>query len=305
MGVIYGSYIYIYIYRLERILNSKEFRRLSYIKQLSTCFHTFPGATHCRYEHSIGVGYLAYRVMTHLSVQQPSLEIQEKDIRNLTIAGILHDIGHAVYSHVFDKFLVPQLIENGGNNIKDPKISTWNHEKASVSIAQVIFKEHSEYLELDNEDEEFITQIILGEAGRFVDKGWMFQIVNNSVNSLDVDKLDYIVRDSHHIGLQNITCDVDAILDSMRVIRQNICYNTETAAQILQVFSARYYLFREVYQCPSVNIMHYMLTDALVYADAHFHFLECLNDPVKYTKLTDEILILIRRSKDLGLLKVS
>lgn len=88
-----------------RIIDTKEFQRLRYLKQLGTCDYVYPGATHSRFSHSIGVAYYSELLLKNLKNNQPYLSITPIDILCVKIAGLCHDLGHGAYSHVWEVFM--------------------------------------------------------------------------------------------------------------------------------------------------------------------------------------------------------
>ncbi|XP_008993677.3 deoxynucleoside triphosphate triphosphohydrolase SAMHD1 isoform X3 [Callithrix jacchus] len=109
---------------LIRIIDTPQFQRLRYIKQLGGGYYVFPGASHNRFEHSLGVGYLAGCLVRALCEKQPELQISERDMLCVQIAGLCHDLGHGPFSHMFDGRFIP---------LARPEVK-WTHEQGSVKM---------------------------------------------------------------------------------------------------------------------------------------------------------------------------
>ena len=87
-----------------KIIDNPIFQRLRDIKQLGLSHKIFPGACHTRFQHSLGVAFLSEKLLINIRQNQPELNITDKDILNVKIAGLVHDLGHACLSHFFDIF---------------------------------------------------------------------------------------------------------------------------------------------------------------------------------------------------------
>ena len=85
---------------IKKIIDTEEFQRLRNIKQLGYCYFVFPGASHNRFEHSIGVYHLTKEYICHLNKENEHINHYEKKI--LLISALIHDLGHGPFSHLFD-----------------------------------------------------------------------------------------------------------------------------------------------------------------------------------------------------------
>mmetsp|Transcript_5438 Transcript_5438/g.4123 ORF Transcript_5438/g.4123 Transcript_5438/m.4123 type:complete len:172 (+) Transcript_5438:525-1040(+) len=152
-------------------------------------------------------------------------------------------------------------------------------------------------IDIDKERVNFVSNLIKGDFEKdYSERRWMFEIIANKKNSLDVDKFDYLQRDSKSMGFPGTGFDVQRILDNSRVIDNQICYHSKIYNVLQNVFHTRYTLFREAYQHKVAQAIDFMVVDALVEANPHFKFMENLENPVEYMKYTDSILSYIEYS---------
>jgi HD superfamily phosphohydrolase len=150
-------------------------------------------------------------------------------------------------------------------------------------------------IDIDNYEKKLIQKLILGEITpsdqkEFYYEPWIFEIVANKKNSIDVDKFDYICRDSYHIGLQSAFVDYDRIFKTSRIINNNLCFNIKNDFNILSLFQSRYKLFKQVYRHEKIIGIDLMIKDMLVLSDEHFKFTETIFNPEEYVKLDDHII---------------
>ena len=135
-------------------------QRLRGLKQLGTAELVYTTATHTRFEHSLGVGHLAEKKLKGIAERQPRLQITEKDILCVKIAGLLHDLGHGPFSHVYDGLFRDELKKRAcGNDSlykdvpsdKRMMMDGWKHEDASLSMLDALLKHLG--LEIDDSDD--------------------------------------------------------------------------------------------------------------------------------------------------------
>ena len=201
------------------IIDTCEYQRLAQLKQLGTCCYVFRGATHTRFEHSLGVAHLAERVVRKLQDNQPHLDITDVDILCVKIAGLCHDLGHGPFSHVYDGVFIPKV--RAGK--PGPK---WRHEDGSVAMLRLLLANNGIDLAafgLSQRDQTFIEEIIGGtkedvRTGRGKEKSYLYDIVNNIRSGMDVDKLDYFQRDMRYTNV-TFAANFERFIELGRVIR--------------------------------------------------------------------------------------
>ncbi|VFQ93167.1 unnamed protein product [Cuscuta campestris] len=94
-----------------KFVDSEQFQRLRDLKQLGLTFLVYPGAVHSRFEHSIGVYWLASDTIQRLKANQGSeLGIDHFDVQTVKLAGLLHDVGHGPFSHMFEREFLPRVL---------------------------------------------------------------------------------------------------------------------------------------------------------------------------------------------------
>jgi HD superfamily phosphohydrolase len=257
------------------IVDTVEFQRLRNLKQLGSVHFVYPGACHTRFEHSLGVAFYANKVISSL-ITQNSLENQIM-LEATTLAGLCHDLGHGPFSHLFDRRVIKTL---------DPNCK-WEHENASCLLLDYLIDKN--HIDIDKDKQSLVKNLILSE---YVEKypKWLYQIVANKENSIDVDKFDYICRDSYNIGLQSSSVDFERIFSTAKIINDDLCFNIKNDFSISFLFHSRYKLFKQIYLHKTSMAIDCMMKDALVLSDKKFNFLECIYDPEKYIKLDDNII---------------
>uniref|UniRef100_A0A453DNF1 HD domain-containing protein n=1 Tax=Aegilops tauschii subsp. strangulata TaxID=200361 RepID=A0A453DNF1_AEGTS len=155
----------------------------------------FPGAVHTRFEHSLGVYRLAGEAMNNLQKYQGNeLGIDRIDVQTVKLAGLLHDIGHGPFSHLFEHEFLPRV--NPG--------STWSHEHMSALLLDSIVDKHS--IDIEPDYLKVIKEMIVASsdvstAEGVKEKRFLYDIVANGRNGIDVDKFDYIDRDCRACGI--------------------------------------------------------------------------------------------------------
>ena len=216
------------------------FQRLDGLRQLSIAHRVYKGAQHTRKGHSIGTAHLAEKWLTHLGV------MGSRRAQLVKLAALLHDIGHAAFSHTFDHHVAKKL------NLPE-------HEVRSVQLMRRI---NAHCLQLDQDEERFVEHVILGKTLEPHEPFW-FEIVANSETGVDVDKLDYLMRDAYFCGVSVAAFQPMRIIANSKLVDGHIVFRDKVYMDLFQMCQARFYMHREVYQHPTTLILERMLVDAL------------------------------------------
>ncbi|KAJ7983116.1 hypothetical protein DFH06DRAFT_1172457 [Mycena polygramma] len=273
---------------LSSIIDTKQFQRLRHIKQLGTSYMVWPGASHNRFEHCLGVAHLARSMAEHLCEAQPGLKITSRDVDCVQIAGLCHDLGHGPWSHVWDGLVIPKIAPG----------KEWKHEAGSKMMFRDLLANNAN-INLVEKDVEFILALIDGDSSQCSpdEKSFLFDIVANKRNGLDVDKFDYIARDSYMIG-EPSKLSLSRLIKSARVIENEICYDIKDVNQLHEICYTRFRLHKMIYNHKTAKAIEYMIVDALILAEPHMKIAEQIDIPKKFLYLTDDIMPRIESSED-------
>jgi uncharacterized protein len=207
---------------MMRLIDTPEFQRLRRIKQLGLGLYTYQGAEHSRFTHSLGAFHLMSRVLDRLAEKH---SISEQDRAAARSAALLHDVGHGSFSHVMEKVL------------------GFHHEKWTV---EVVLGEATEIGQLlrayARELPEKVAAII---EGKFQPAA-LAQLVSSQ---LDVDRMDYLLRDSLMTGAKYGIYDLEWIINALDIDEEHdrVFVAARGLYAVEEYLQARYYMFRQVY----------------------------------------------------------
>lgn len=273
------------------IVDTPVFQRLRNIHQTGILYLVFPTAIHSRFEHSIGTYYLANQMIQKIANKQPELKITNEIIDLVGIAGLCHDLGHLLFSHLFDDYFLEYL-----PNIDELRTQTKNtiHENRSIYLLNYLVEKYN--IELDKDQLKIIGDLINpkeAEYSKWKSKyqigKWIFQIVSNPLNSIDVDKFDYLVRDTQATGLK-FGFDFSRIIEDAKVIDNKICYSHQCSEDIYQMFFIRYRLHRQIYNHKAVKAIEILVIKLLFELEKEMEISKYILDPVKMLELVDSFI---------------
>jgi len=265
-------HVFIHLNRHEKmVLDSRPFQRLRNITQLALTYLLYPGATHKRFEHSLGVMELAGRVFDVLTkptnltdgVRELLPHLQDPDAltywkRVLRMAALCHDIGHLPFSHAAEEELLPagwthellsrKLIESDEMcaiwTAMVPPLNPEHIVKLALGVRKAKDLQFSKW-------ETILSEIIVGDA-------------------FGVDRIDYLLRDSHHTGVAYGRFDHYRLIDELRILPSYEDANEPAlGVNIGGIYSAealalaRYFMFSQVYYHPIRLIYDRHLVDFL------------------------------------------
>jgi HD superfamily phosphohydrolase len=269
----------------KSIIDTPEFQRLRRILQGGVLHYVFPTANHSRFEHSIGTYYLAKKLINNLKTNQPELNISDDIVKIVSVAALCHDLGHMMYSHMFDDIFLPQL-----DKFKDlGKYAI--HEERSILILEHMIKKYG--IDISKDELIVIGDLINPKDNNYNNWNekykigkWIFEIVSNPRNNVDVDKFDYINRDNRAIGLK-LDVDFSRLIMQARVINDEICYPFQAKENIYHLFFIRYQLHRRIYHHKTVKAIEILMGKLLMELEKTENISEYLYDIDKMILLVD------------------
>ncbi len=241
------------------VIEHPFFQRLRNIKQLGFSDYIFPGATHTRYLHSIGVMHTTSLVFDKLFAGK----LENKEIQRLKktvkLAGLLHDIGHAPLSHTTEA-VMPKVSELGLPDRFKPTKSDRQatHEDYTLkAITDSFFTESFESIRKKfGVDYNAVAELILGKTsndGYFIHEGVnYFPVLHQMISSeMDCDRMDYLLRDSYYCGVSYGNYDLDWIIDNLEIANVKECAYLAISERALTTFDdfllSRFHMFIMVY----------------------------------------------------------
>ncbi len=235
---------------LRQVIDTESFQRLRYIKQLGVTHLVYPGATHTRFEHSIGVYYMMLKYLEkllHVNKFKKYLSVLfdgdiEKGIRTLLFAALLHDIGHYPFSHWIEEMQLKN-INRHENNVDE----ILNNDGRLREILEK-FTDIAKLKQLIKNDKE------------------MFPLTSLFESIMDVDKIDYVIRDSFHCGVPyGNAIDIERLINSLWFNEKGLLITEKGISSLIGLFIGRIIMYRDVYWHKTVRCATSMMKRAFYY----------------------------------------
>ena len=245
-----------------KIIDTPIFQRLRRIRQLSGAHLIYPGAQHTRFEHSLGVMHIAS--MAGHALNEKGI-VSSDNIQNLRFAGLLHDIGHGPFSHLFEELLQKRKI---------------SHEDIGRDI--ILKTQIGDLISANGFNKKFITELAFGDS--------KFQFMNEIISgALSADIMDYLLRDGYFTGAEHAKIDHNRLTYSLDVYKNKLALEKSALVNFETMMISRYQMFKAVYFHKTVRAGEVMLLESMYLAEEELGLSSTsLNE---YLKLTDEVIL--------------
>jgi len=255
---------YVYITEAEKdIIDSYPMQRLRRLRQLAGSEYVYPGANHTRFEHCVGVMYLAGKVLENPNISRVANEEEAEVTR---IAALLHDVGHGPFSHVFEHLLVRDLDRTHED------ITSWLIEKSEVA----------DKLNKIGYRPEDVAKLAVGKLHK-PGRAFLDQVISSAV---DVDKQDFIVRDTYHTGAEYGFIDVFRLIHALDVLGENLAVELGALSALESFIIARIESFKSIYFHRVGRAAQIMLATAMEKANEELGLTK-FKTPEEYLEMDD------------------
>ena len=216
------------------VIEHPYFQRLRRISQTGLLNLIFPGATHTRFHHALGAMHLMFTALSTLKLKGVKISVEEEKAALLAI--LLHDIGHGPFSHALENMLMDD----------------WHHEKLSLLLMNKMNKEFGGELSMaiemfqGNYQRKFFNQLISSQ--------------------LDVDRLDYLKRDSFYTGVSEGNVNTQRIISMMNVSDDELVIDAKGIYSIENFLTARMFMYWQVYYHKTSVLAEFLLVKILARA---------------------------------------
>ena len=245
-----------------KIIDTPIFQRLRRIRQLSGAHLIYPGAQHTRFEHSLGVMHIAS--MAGHALNEKGI-ISSNDIQDLRFAGLLHDIGHGPFSHLFEELLQKK-----------------KHSHEDIGKEIILKTTIGDLISKSGFDKRFITKLAFGDS--------KFQFMNEIISgALSADIMDYLLRDGYFTGAEHAKIDHNRLTNSLDVYKNKLALDKSALVNFETMLISRYQMFKAVYFHKTVRAGEVMLLESMELAEEELNLTSMVLDD--YLELSDDVIL--------------
>lgn len=242
---------YITLNRVEtRILETLYYQRLRWIRQLGFSFYIFPGATHTRHAHALGVSHVMHRILTSLGIAAPDDRLFDPKARDekttfhrtMRLAAMLHDIGTFPFSHSIEMAYIHHGHKK--SRVKKQKYDS-NHESLGMHIILNTDFDGgiTQILKEEGIDPEELAAVISGRSRNMLAN----QLMHADV---DADRMDYLIRDAQHTGVKIGLFDLDFLIRNLRTYQKDgdqfLCIAEDGLNVVDSFLVSRYFWYSQI-----------------------------------------------------------
>lgn len=213
------------------LIDTPAFQRLRRIKQLGQSSLVYPGAVHTRFNHALGAMHLMRQALDVL--KRKKVEISKAEYKAAQVAILLHDVGHGPFSHALEHVIIPNL----------------HHEDMSLALMHYLNKHFKGKLDL-------AIDIFEGKYSR----PFFHQLVSGQ---LDMDRMDYLIRDSFFTGVAEGIVGIDRIIKILNVHDGNLVCEDKGIYSLEKFVLARRLMYWQVYLHKAAMAAEYMIVNIL------------------------------------------
>jgi HD superfamily phosphohydrolase len=247
------------------LLETPEIQRLHGINQLGLAYLVFPGANHTRLEHSIGSCHVAMRLADSLGLSK-----EEKML--VSASAMLHDVGHSPYSHTLEMAVLGKSQVDHMDITKDiilgKKQIQWDEGegKAICDLLEKYDLDPKEVANLISGSSEDSSRKTIDDFHShnnqmiFNEKMYLPHIIHGSI---DVDQVDYLLRDSFYTGVAHGTIDIDRLIQTMEIFNNDLVVHKRGVPAVEGMLVARALMYTSVYYHKTVRIAELMMSRAV------------------------------------------
>lgn len=216
------------------VIEHPYFQRLRRISQTGLLNLVFPGATHTRFHHALGAMHLMFSALETLKLK--GVKVSQEEEKAAMLAILLHDIGHGPFSHALESMLM----------------DNWHHEKLSILLMN----------ELNDEFDGQLNLAIEMFKGNYPRK-FFNQLVSSQ---LDVDRLDYLKRDSFYTGVSEGSVNTQRLISMLNVSEEELVVDAKGIYSVENFLTARMFMYWQVYYHKTSVIAEHLLVKILSHA---------------------------------------